>query len=101
MTAQNNNNKKNPFDLIASKRGMRYVQMHICFITSARVTFIQHSHEDRPFIDKEFNGGQVSKDHIDDKEEECSTPVVDADGHEVIRIVKDPPGERLSCRMSA
>lgn len=37
---------------------------------------MSHSHEDRPFIYKEFNSRKIPKHHVDDKEEERSTPAI-------------------------
>lgn len=36
-----------------------------------------HLHEDHSFIDKEFNSRKIPKHHVDDEEEERSTPVTD------------------------
>lgn len=38
---------------------------------------ISHSHEDCPLIDKKLNGREIPKHHVDDKEEEGSSPVVE------------------------
>lgn len=35
---------------------------------------IFHSHEDRPLVDKELDGGEIPKHHVDDKEEERPAP---------------------------
>lgn len=37
---------------------------------------ILHSHKDYPLVDKKLHSREVPKHHIDDKEEEGSTPVV-------------------------
>lgn len=57
--------------------GMEYISnntgsAYICTLKR----LISHSHEDRPFTDKKFNSREIPKHHVDDKEEECSTPVV-------------------------
>jgi hypothetical protein len=43
-------------------------------ITKLKLTHT-HSHEYGSLFDKEFNGSEIRKHHIDDKEEEGPTPV--------------------------
>lgn len=61
---------------------LQYIQNNPCLTTlycSSKhviIFFILHSQEDCPLIDKKLDSREVPKHHVDDKEEEGSTPVM-------------------------
>lgn len=59
---------------------------YICTLKCPHARLISHSHEDCPFTDKKFNSREIPKHHVDDKEEERSTPVVERE-REVERLL--------------